>query len=197
MKVLGLDISSSTIGYAVLSCNDSFKEIKLESVNFLKPLKKGTILERLADTRDKIKKIIETIKPDYIAIEDIVLFIRNKSTAQTITTLAVFNRMVGLVAQDFLKKSPTLINVLTIRYCIKKQANLNKFPEKTELPESLEKLLNINFPWIYNRNDKIKDESYDMSDAICCAYCYVMLLQEAHHEIKKEPIKKRKKKSKK
>ena len=169
--VLGFDVSSSCIGYCHLEIDDNNK-IKFISCNYLKPIKKGNIIERVVHTRNKINDIIENVKPDYIGIEDIIQFMRGHSTAKTIIMLTTFNRMIGLASYDFLKKSPELFNVMSIRHFIKKQANLKSLPQKEELPKILESLLNIKFPWEFNKNGKAKTENYDKSDAICCAYYY-------------------------
>lgn len=172
-KILGFDISSTTIGYCVLTIDETTKDIKFVSVDYLKPTKKGTLIERLADTRDKIKKIIEDIKPDHISIEDIIMFIRGKSTANTIVTLALFNRMIGLLAYDYLKKMPSLLGVLAIRHGLKLTPD---FPDKEEMPEIVAKHLGMKFPYQYNKNKKIKVESYDMADGIAVALFYAFIL---------------------
>ena len=170
-KVLGFDISSTCIGYSVLEIDSD--RIKFISCNYLKPLKNGNFINRLANTRDKIKKIIEEIKPDYIAIEDIIQFMSGASTAKTIITLTSFNRMIGLLSYDFLKKEPEYFNVMTIRHGLK----LNKIlPKKEDMPELVAKHLDIKFPYEKNKNDKIKTENYDMADAVSVALYYSLIL---------------------
>src|SRR5713101_2439427 len=105
--VLGFDVSSSCIGIGVLQINDD-KSIQFISVEYIKPLKKGNIVERIADTRDKIKSVIEKVKPDHIGIEDIIKFMKGKSSANTIIMLTTFNRMICLLANDYLGHSPKL-----------------------------------------------------------------------------------------
>lgn len=173
--VLGFDVSSSCIGYCHLQIDDN-NQIKFISCNYIKPIKQGNIIERVVHTRNKINDIINNIKPDYIGIEDIIQFMRGHSTAKTIIMLTTFNRMIGLASYDFLKKSPELFSVMTIRHFIKKQAKLKSLPQKEELPAILESLLNIKFPWELNKNNKPKVENYDKSDAVCCAYYYAMKL---------------------
>ena len=80
--ILGFDVSSTTIGYCVLSWDDVTNDIKFVQASYLKPLKKGSIIERIVDTRNQIQKIIVAAKPDYIAIEDIIQFMKGQSTAQ-------------------------------------------------------------------------------------------------------------------
>lgn len=174
MRILSFDVSSSTIGYSVLECDGNFENIKLVSASYLKPNKSGEILDRLIDTRNKIKTIIDNIKPDHIVIEDIIQFMAGKSTAKTIITLTAFNRMIGLLSFDYLNKSPTLINIMTIRHCIKREAKLAELPKKEDLPLILEKLIFIKFPWEFSKKNALKMENYDKADAISCAYCYIV-----------------------
>ena len=170
-KVLGFDVSSTCIGYCVLEIKDN--NISFVSCDYIKPIKKGSIITRIADTRDKIKKIIEEINPDYIVIEDIIQFMSGASTAKTIITLTSFNRMIGLLAYDFLKKEPEYFNVMTIRHGIKLDKIL---PKKEDIPELVAKHLRIKFPYQKNKKDKIKNENLDMADSIAVALYYSLIL---------------------
>lgn len=172
-KVLGIDCSSTTIGYCILEIDESSGEITFISASYLKPIKKGSIIERIVDTRNKIFDIIHKVKPDYISIEDIISFMKGKSTAQTIITLTTFNRMVCLLAYDFLKKSPELCNVMSIRHGLKFDKIL---PKKEDMPELVAKHLGITFPYEFNKKGKIKVENYDMADGIAVALYYSFVL---------------------
>jgi Holliday junction resolvasome RuvABC endonuclease subunit len=169
--VLGFDISSTTIGWCALNLDDD--KISIIKYDYIKPLKNGTIIERIVDTRNKIKKIIESIKPDHIGIEDIIQFMQGKSTAKTIITLTTFNRMIGLLAYDYLNKSPELFSVMTIRHGLKIN---NTLPKKEEIPELVAKHLGITFPYQLNKKGKIKVENYDMADGIAVALYYSLKL---------------------
>jgi Holliday junction resolvasome RuvABC endonuclease subunit len=169
-KILGFDVSSSCIGYAVLEIEDN--NIKFISCNYIKLIKKGSIIERLADTRDKIKNIIEEVKPDYIGIEDIVQFMAGGSTAKTIIILSSYNRMAGLTSMDYLRKPPELFSVMTIRHSLKLTKVL---PKKEEVLGLVEKHLGIIFPRVYKKGKEIK-ENYDMSDAVAVALHYAFKL---------------------
>ena len=164
IKILGLDISTSCIGYACLEVNGS--TITVVEIDHYKPTKDGDIFERLAKTRKDIKKIIKRLEPDVIAIEDIIQFMGHGSSAATIIGLAQFNRMIGLVAYDYLKASPTLLNVMKIRHGIKSGKEL---PSKEDIPELVANHLNIEFPYVYTKTNKIAPESYDRADATAVA----------------------------
>jgi hypothetical protein len=174
--ILGFDISSNTIGYCVLSVDLSTKHITFIKSGFVKPTKKGNIVERLANTRKAITDIIENVKPDYIGIEDLIKFMP-KSTATAVVMLTTFNRMICLTCYDYLKKSPALFNVMSIRHGIKKDKIL---PKKEDIPELVAYHLNIKFPYITTTRSKaknsIKSESYDVADGCAVALYYAFIL---------------------
>lgn len=171
-RILGFDVSSTTIGYCVLEINDS-NDIRFVLCNYVKPIKKGGIIERVAHTRDVVQSIIDQVKPDHIAIEDIVQFMAGASTAKTIITLTTFNRMIGLLAHDYLKRAPSLHSVMSIRHGLKIEKVL---PKKEEIPELVAKHLKIKFPYLFNKKGKIKVESYDMADGIAVALYHAFIL---------------------
>ena len=170
-RILGLDISSTTIGYCLLLVEGH--DIKISVLDHFKPIKKGTLLERLADTRDKMSDIISHLQPDFIAIEDIITFMPRRSSANTIIILAVFNRMMGLLCLDYLGKLPTLYPVMTIRKGLKE--NLDP-PKKEEMPALIGRHLKIPFPWEFNKNGKPRVENYDRADAAAVALFHSYIL---------------------
>ena len=173
--VLGFDVSSKTIGWCLLSIDD--QKIKFVEAHYVKPLKDGHIIERLADTRNKIRDIIQEVKPDYIGIEEIIQFMAGGSTAKTIIALTSFNRMVGLLAHDHLGKAPEMFNVMSIRHGLKTGKVL---PKKEDMPKLVAKHLKIKFPYEYVVKGKykgnIKEESVDVADGIAVALYYAYVL---------------------
>lgn len=170
--ILGFDVSSTCIGYCHLEVDEDSNKIRFISCNYIKPIKKGNIIERLAHTRDKIISILEKVEPDIIAIEDIIQFMSGASTAKTIITLTSFNRMISLLAYDYLSSSPQMYSVMTIRHGLK----LNKIlPKKEDMPELVSKHLGIKFPYEKNKNGKIKSENYDMADGVAVALYSALL----------------------
>jgi Holliday junction resolvasome RuvABC endonuclease subunit len=181
-RILGFDVSSSAIGYCVLEIDDFTGQIKFISMDYLLPSKKGNIIDRIVDTRNKLNDIINKIGPDYIGIEDLIKFMP-KSTATTVVVLATFNRMVCLLAYDYLQKQPELLNVMSIRHGLKTNKVL---PKKEEMPELVAKHLGINFPYLKSKSKitkkgkkiegKIKAESFDMADGVAVALYYAFIL---------------------
>lgn len=171
-RILGFDVSSSTIGYSVLEIDDSNK-IHFVLCNYIKPNKKGTIIERIVETRNVIQSVIDQVKPDFIGIEDIIQFMQGHSTAKTIIMLTTFNRMIGLTCHDYLHRSPELFSVMTIRHGLKTS---KVFPKKEEIPDLVASHLGISFPYLMGKKGKIKVESYDMADGVAVALYYAFVL---------------------
>jgi len=165
-RIIGFDVSSQNIGWGVFDYEKNNKSsIKLIDSGVIKPSKKGSTLGKLKDAQNKVLAVLDKFKPDEAAIEDIIKFMKNKSTANTVIALASFNRMVCLSCWDKIGKEPSLLAVMTIRSAIK----LNKsLPKKDEIPKVIEAHLGIKFPWIMH-NNKISSSSYDMSDGIAVA----------------------------
>ena len=175
--IIGLDVSSSTIGYGVLGV-DGYKINYIDS-GWIRPTKKGTIFDRLEDARRKIEIILHKYQPDFIGIEDIVQFMPKKTSANTVITLAIFNRVLGMLAFDFLSAKyshptiPLLFNVLAIRHGIKLSTDL---PNKLDIPELVAKRLGIIFPYDYKKSGDVKTESFDEADGIAVSLYYAMIL---------------------
>lgn len=190
---MSLDVSSTTIGLAIIDYNDN--KIKLIHKEYYKPIKKGNLFERLKSVQDYIKCKINEFNPDCFSMEDIVLFMGKKSTAQTIVTLAVLNRTIGLTIFNNTKKTPFLYNAMRIRHAIKEERNL---PSKEEIPELVSKILDFKFD-LKMKKSKNKmipaDENYDIADAIACGICHVYMDRKGLAESLQ--VKKKKKRKKK
>lgn len=170
--IVGFDISSSCTGYAALQISND--KISLIDCGFYQPKKTGNIIEELALTRTDIKALIEKYKPDHIAIEQLIEFMKGHSQSKTIIKLASYNRMISLLAYDYLGKPPNLYSVLAIRHGIKFSKQL---PSKEDIPEIVAKHLNIEFPYIYKKKNKsIDKKTNDIADAIAVGiyHCFIL-----------------------
>jgi len=198
---MGLDASSATIGLCLLTYDD--KKIELEHVEFYKPPKKGDVFEKLQAVRQYIFDMTSTLKPDAVALEEIILWMGGgkkcpvckrqmgrQSTAKTITTLTSLNRTVGLAVLDKSGKSPNMYNVMSIRHKIKED---KKIPKKEEVPERVAAILGIDFPYKMNKLNNIAKENEDMADAIAVALCHIFVERAPEKKPKKKASKKKKK----
>jgi Holliday junction resolvasome RuvABC endonuclease subunit len=188
---MGLDASTETIGISVVKYNDTKTE--LEYYDFYKPPKKGNIIERLAQVRQFILRLIEEQNPDEVALEDIILYMRY-STARTTTILSALNRTVGVAIYDKLGKSPYLYDVNFIRRTIKLKSSS---PKKEEIPDVVSEILGIKFPYVLNRQKNIAKENFDIADSIAAALCYIEIERNGLSHVPQKKIKKKSKKKKK
>ena len=176
-KVIGLDISSSTIGWALLSFDDS-KNIRLDDYGHIKPpaSSKGTLSYRVSSAYDLCKNLLVNINPDYVAVEAYAnKFSHGRSSARTIIVLSVFNEMICMASLRALEKEPFRYAVSTIRSSISNFLD-KKMVSKDDNLDLIKGYFN-NFKVSLNRNNKIKKESYDEADAISVALCHIIKLE--------------------
>jgi Holliday junction resolvasome RuvABC endonuclease subunit len=185
MKVLGLDISTTAIGYSILDCyNQKFKLIechyytpleKFEGKK-LNQLDKIEFLQMLDYAKSFVQDLISKHQPDLIAIEDFIRFLGGGSSSATIIPLAILNQTIALLAYQHTQTNKqvkiSLCNVMSIRHRIKKASNLTELPDKEAIHPLLENLLKIKLPVFYttSKQTKIAPTTYDCSDSIAVAY---------------------------
>jgi Holliday junction resolvasome RuvABC endonuclease subunit len=187
-RIAGFDVSSTCIGWCLLEWDNQSDTIRYITMGNHKPIKTGNIVERLYDTKLVIQKILEEHKPDLIGVENIIEFMKHKSSAKTVITLAVFNRMVCLASHEYIGRSPELFNVMQIRHGLKLDKEL---PKKEDMPALVSHHLGITFPYVYKRNGTVADESGDMADGVAVALYYAFVLSgRIKLKIKKPKIKK-------
>lgn len=181
---LGLDISSSTIGLALIERKENNKFCLLHK-EYYKPSKKDTLFETLSKTKKFISDKVKELKPDKVIIEDISEYMGGKSTSKTIIKLAVFNRTVGLTIYEECGIMPELINVNTVRSIIRPKGYKGRLA-KEDVPDVVAAILKIEYDYIYKKTGKIADESYDIADAIAVALAYAATETVREQESKNE-----------
>lgn len=163
--ILGIDCSTKTIGYSVIETDDQFSNPKLIICSYIKPPQKGNRFERIIETQKMINIILNKYKPNIIGIEEIIKFLKGRSGANTIIALARINTSVGLTCYNFLGYCPLMCNVMAVRHGIKLDKEL---PKKEEIPELIENILGIKFPYVMNGKN-IAEESFDAADSCAVA----------------------------
>jgi Holliday junction resolvasome RuvABC endonuclease subunit len=170
--ILGLDISSTTIGLSLIE--EENEKFSLKHYEYFKPDKKQSLFESLNNVRQWILKKLNDLTPDDVVLEDISEHFsvagsnKGKSTSKTIIKLAVYNRTIGLAVYEWLGRDPVLMNVNTTRALIKPEGYKGRL-DKKDVPNVVAAIMDIEFPWIYKRTGSISDESYDMADAMAVA----------------------------
>ena len=110
--ILGLDVSTATVGYTVLTDEGVLVDMDYIALSKTKGLtKKGFLF------RKELRKLLQKypdIKSVYIE-EYFQKFARGMSSARTITLLSAFNGIVQFICEDELKVTPELLSVNTCR----------------------------------------------------------------------------------
>ena len=175
--VLGLDCSSSTVGWGIVD-----EHLNLITYGHFKPLdSKHTEIERLDDVYCSINEICNLFKPNNIAIEDILLFMKGKSKARTTTLLSAINRVAALSTYHYIKKDINFYPVQTIRKLLKKITKQTSGKiDKKEIPNIINDYVYDNFlkEALYKKKRngelELRDEMFDEADGIAVALAYVL-----------------------
>lgn len=184
-KILGLDISTKTIGWALFDIKSSKL---LELTHFspkIKPQPEDKI-EELVKKAEAFKEHLQKYKNigiTKVVIEEPLL---QSNNIYTVGTLLRYNTLILKACYDELNILPTFIST----YNARKHAfpNLVSKNDKGKnvlfggLPKNIDKKhiiwQNVNevcpdIQWLYGRNGQLRKENYDMSDAATAVIGYV------------------------
>jgi Holliday junction resolvasome RuvABC endonuclease subunit len=173
-KVLGLDISSSVIGYGIIEFDD--KDIKLTKYGHIKPPSsdKGSLSFRALEASKDVRKLFLQEMPDEVVVEMYAnRFAAGRTTARTIIVLSFFNELCQMVCLDSLGKESTKYTVSSIRASISKYLKYKSI-SKDEIFETIKKAF-PNFTPRINKNGNVGAESFDQADAIAVAFCHAIV----------------------
>lgn len=184
-KILGLDISTKTIGFALFDINGS--EL-LELTHFspkIKPLPEDKI-EELLKKADAFKKHLENYKDMGIIKVIIEEPLLNSNNAFTIGTLLRYNSMILKCCYDILGVVPTFISTYNARKNAfpdlvgenktGKNVLFGGYPKDIDKKQVIWEHVNTLFPdieWFYTKKNTLTKENFDMSDAVTCVIGYI------------------------
>ena len=179
-KVLGLDVSTKTIGWVLFDIQ-SKELLELTHVSPTPKPKEGNKIKELL-----IKgEIFRTKLLDYkdMGITKVIIEepLMNSNNAYTIQTLLRFNTLVTKEIYDVLGIVPDFISTYNSRKFafpeLVKENDKGKFVLFGGLPKDIDKKLIIwdliakkepQIMWLYTKNNTLKKENFDQTDAYCC-----------------------------
>ena len=184
-KVLGLDVSTSTIGWVLFDLET--KEL-LELTHISprpKPKEENKIKELIL--KSEIFKVKLKDYSDFnittVVIEEPLL---NSNNVYTVQTLLRFNTLISKEIYDILGVVPEYISTYNSRKnafpWLVKENDKGKFVLFGGLPKDCDKKQIIweqvakkepQINWVYTKNNTLKKENFDMSDAYCCVLGYM------------------------
>ena len=184
-KVLGLDVSTKTVGWALFD----IKSKELLELTHISPVPKPKEDNKIKELLVK-SEIIRTKLLQYkdmgitkVIIEEPLL---NSNNVYTISTLMRFNTLICKEVFDVLGVVPEFISTYNSRKFafpeLVKQNDKGKFVLFGGLPKDIDKKQIIwdlvakrepQIQWQYTKNNTLKKENFDQSDAYCCVLGYM------------------------
>ena len=184
-KILGLDISTKTIGWALFDITGSHL---LELTHFspkIKPQPEDKI-EELLKKADGFRKHLENYKDmgiTKVIIEEPLL---NSNNVWTVGTLLRYNSMITKSIYDLLGVVPHYISTYNSRKYAwpdlvqdngkGKMVLFGGLPKDIDKKELIWQRVSAAEPqivWLYTRNNTLKKECYDQADAYTCVQGYM------------------------
>lgn len=184
-KVLGLDVSTKTIGWALF---DMMTEELLELTHIspvAKPKEDNKMKELFLKAEIFKQKLIQykNLGIAKVIIEEPLL---NSNNVYTIQTLMRFNTLISKEIYDILGIVPEYISTYNSRKFafpeLVKENDKKKFVLFGGLPKDIDKKMIIwdlvakrepQIKWQYTKNQTLKKENFDMSDAYTCCLGYM------------------------
>ena len=179
-KVLGLDVSTKTIGWALFDIQ-SQQLLELTHISHVpKPKEENKIKELLLKGQIFRTKLLEykDMGITKVIIEEPLL---NSNNVYTVQTLLRFNTLVTKEIYDVLGVVPDFISTYNSRkFAFPELTQLNdkgKYVLFGGLPKDIDKKMIIweliakrepQITWLYTRNNTLKKENFDQTDAYCC-----------------------------
>lgn len=189
-KILGLDISTKTIGWALF---DLTGKKLLELTHFspkVKPQPEDK-LEELMKKADAFKKHLEEYKNLGIVKVIIEEPLLNSNNIYTVGTLLRYNTMICKIVYDILGIVPTFISTYNARkFAFPDLVNSNEkgknvlfggYPKDIDKKHVIWEHVNAVCPevtWLYGKTGNLKKENYDMADAATAVIGYINMIKE-------------------
>ena len=186
-KVLGLDVSTKTIGWSLFDIQ-SKELLELTHISPVpKPIVEDNIEELILKSNIFRQKLEEYagMGIKYVVIEEPLL---NSNNVYTVGTLMRFNTLVCKEVYDILGVIPQFISTYNSRKFafpeLVQENDKGKFVLFGGLPKTIDKKNIIwdlvakkepQITWQYTRNSTLKKENFDMTDAYACALGYMKM----------------------
>jgi len=179
-KILGLDVSTRTIGWALFDIQ-SKELLELTHISPVSKPKEECKIKELLLKADIFKEKINQYKEMGIVKVVIEEPLLNSNNINTVQTLLRFNSFVCKVIYDTLGIVPEFISTYNSRkYAFPELVNENDKGKHVlfgGLPKDIDKKMIIwekvakrepQIQWLYTKNNTLKKENFDQTDAYCC-----------------------------
>ena len=187
VKVLGLDVSTRTIGAALFDVQTK----ELLELTHISPVPKPKVENKIEELllkaqifREKLLSYKE-LGIQYVVIEEPLL---NSNNVYTVSTLMRFNTLICKEVYDILGVVPEFISTYNSRKFafphLVKENDKGKFVLFGGLPKDIDKKQVIwelvakrepQINWLYTKNNTLKKENFDQTDAYCAALGFMKI----------------------
>ena len=187
VKVLGLDVSTRTIGAALFDVQTK----ELLELTHISPVPKPKVENKIEELllkaqifREKLLSYKE-LGIQYVVIEEPLL---NSNNVYTVSTLMRFNTLICKEVYDILGVVPEFISTYNSRKFafphLVQENDKGKFVLFGGLPKDVDKKQVIwelvakkepQINWNYTKNNTLKKENFDMTDAYTCALGFMKM----------------------
>ena len=163
---LGLDISSTTIGYCFSSSKTDINHAGFVSVH------------KELSIRNKAKKVAEELKniqlqPFVVIVEDSLSgFGGGRTSQQTIVKLAKCNAIISYVVEELYNLEVQHVNVSTMRKSVFGKSRETGLDSKIFVKNNLDNMLDLSEFTFYNSRQNYDKKNYDMLDAVVASLHY-------------------------
>jgi RNase H-fold protein (predicted Holliday junction resolvase) len=186
-KILGLDVSTKTVGVALFDIQSE----ELLELTHVSPVPKPKVENKIEELilkgkifRQKLESYVG-LGIKYVVIEEPLL---NSNNVYTVSTLMRFNTLVCKEVYDVLGVVPEFISTYNSRkFAFPELVQVNdkgKFVLFGGLPKTIDKKNIIwdlvakrepQITWQYTKNNTLKKENFDQTDAYCAALGYMKM----------------------
>jgi RNase H-fold protein (predicted Holliday junction resolvase) len=186
-KVLGLDVSTKTIGWSLFDIETG----NLLELTHISPVPKPKVENKIEELllkaqifREKLLSYKE-LGIQYVVIEEPLL---NSNNVYTVSTLMRFNTLICKEVYDVLGVVPEFISTYNSRKFafphLVQENDKGKFVLFGGLPKDIDKKQVIwelvakrepQINWLYTKNNTLKKENFDQTDAYCAALGYMKM----------------------
>ena len=156
---LGLDISSTVVGYCV-----SISKEKVIHAGYIDVRKETSIKEKAHKVANELDKL--HFDPSKIIVEDTLSgFGGGRTSQQTIVKLSKCNAVISYVIEALYEIDVDHVNVSTLRKAVFGRSREQGKDSKTFVREQLENLIDLSEFIVYNSRKNYDKRNYDMLDA--------------------------------
>lgn len=188
-KILGLDVSTKTIGWALFDIESK----NLLELTHVSPVPKPKVEDKIEELLLK-SNIFRKKLQDYVGLGITKVVIEepllNSNNIYTVGTLMRYNTLICREVYDVLGVVPELISTYNSRkfafpHLVQKN-DKGKFVLFGGFPKDIDKKVIIwelvakrepQITWQYTKNNTLKKENYDQTDAYCAALGFMKMTQ--------------------